>query len=111
MEDRVHIFGVGDLGVATVEVIAAEAHVVAHAVDLGAQRGRGHAARAKAILDAYVEDGLGKGYVYRLMCELAVASGDVAACPGIRDLAYARPAYVEDALQSVNSYAAIAVKP
>jgi tetratricopeptide (TPR) repeat protein len=70
--------------------------------------GRGHAARAKAILDAYVEDGLDKGYVYRLMCELAVASGDVAACPGIRDLAYARPAYVEDALQSVNSYAAIA---
>jgi tetratricopeptide (TPR) repeat protein len=70
--------------------------------------GRGHAARAKAILDAYVEDGLDKGYVYRLMCELAVASGDLAACPGIRDLAYARPAYVEDALQSVNSYAAIA---
>ncbi len=70
--------------------------------------GNGQAARAKAIIDAYVEDGLDKGYVYRLMCELAVASGDVAACPGIRDLAYARPAYVEDALQSVNSYAAMA---
>ncbi len=68
----------------------------------------GQPARAQAILSAYVEDGLDKGYVYRLMCELAVASGNVAACPDIRDLAYQRPAYVEDAVQSVNSYAAMA---
>lgn len=68
----------------------------------------GQAARAQSILTAYVEAGLDKGYVYRLMCELAVASGHVADCPSIRDLAYQRPAYIEDAVQSVNTYAAMA---
>ncbi len=71
-------------------------------------RGKGQVARARKVLNAQVARGLDKSYTYHLMNQLAVATGHVADCARIRDLAYTRPAYIEEPISLVNSYAALA---
>lgn len=64
-------------------------------------------ARAKRIIQSYLEDGLDKSFAYTLLCELAVATDELPYIERIRDLAYARPVYVDESMATVNAYSAI----
>ncbi len=67
----------------------------------------GNPGRARRIIRAYMEDGLDKSFAYQLLCELSVATGDLEYCERVRDLAYARPVYVDDSMAVVNTYSAL----
>lgn len=70
-------------------------------------KARGNPGRAKRIIRAYMEDGLDKSFAYQLLCELSVATDDLPYCEKVRDLAYARPVYVDDSMAVVNTYSAL----
>ena len=70
-------------------------------------KAKGNPGRAKRIIRAYMEDGLDKSFAYQLLCELAVATDDLPYCEKVRDLAYARPVYVDDSMAVVNTYSAL----
>ncbi len=69
--------------------------------------GKGEGDRAKRIIRAYMEDGLDKSFAYQLLCELSVEAGELEYCERVRDLAYARPVYVDDSMAYANTYSAI----
>lgn len=71
------------------------------------QAEKGNSNRAKRIIRAYMEDGLDKSFAYQLLCELSVSAGELDYCERVRDLAYARPVYVDDSMAYVNCYSAI----
>lgn len=71
------------------------------------QAEKGNSNRAKRIIRAYMEDGLDKSFAYQLLCELSVSAGELEYCERVRDLAYARPVYVDDSMAYVNCYSAI----
>ena len=71
------------------------------------QAAKGNSNRAKRIIRAYMEDGLDKSFAYQLLCELSVSAGELDYCERVRDLAYARPVYVDDSMAYVNCYSAI----
>ena len=70
-------------------------------------RGTGQIDRAKRIIEAYISDGLDKAYVYQLLNELTVLSGDLSGLQRARKLAYAKPAYVQEAVHLVNTYSGL----
>ncbi|WP_394152795.1 hypothetical protein [Loktanella salsilacus] len=70
-------------------------------------KAKGNPDRAKRIIRAYMENGLDKSFAYQLLCELSVATDDLPYCEGVRDLAYARPVYVDDSMAVVNTYSAL----
>ena len=63
--------------------------------------------RARRIIEAYVADGLDKAYVYQLLNELALLSGDLNSLQRVRLLAYNRPAYIQEAVHLVNTYSGL----
>jgi tetratricopeptide (TPR) repeat protein len=65
---------------------------------------RGTPQRAKKIIKSYMDDGLDKSFAYQLLCELSVTSNDLPYVEKIRDMAYARPVYVDDSMAVVNTY-------
>ncbi len=71
------------------------------------QAAKGNSNRAKRIIRAYMEDGLDKSFAYQLLCELSVTAGELDYCERVRDLAYARPVYVDDSMAYVNCYSGI----
>lgn len=71
------------------------------------QAAKGNSNRAKRIIRSYMEDGLDKSFAYQLLCELSVSAGELDYCERVRDLAYARPVYVDDSMAYVNCYSAI----
>ncbi|MFZ3584236.1 hypothetical protein ACOI1H_19025 [Loktanella sp. DJP18] len=70
-------------------------------------KAKGNPGRAKRIIRAHMEDGLDKSFAYQLLCELSVATDDLPYCEKVRDLAYARPVYVDDSMAVVNTYSAL----
>ena len=70
-------------------------------------KAKGNPGRAKRIIRAYMENGLDKSFAYQLLCELSVATDDLPYCEKVRDLAYARPVYVDDSMAVVNTYSAL----
>jgi len=59
------------------------------------QATKGNSNRAKRIIRDYMEDGLDKSFAYQLLCELSVSAGELDYAERVRDLAYARPVYVD----------------
>jgi len=71
------------------------------------QAAKGNSNRAKRIIRDYMEDGLDKSFAYQLLCELSVSAGELDYAERVRDLAYARPVYVDDSMAYANCYSAI----
>ena len=71
------------------------------------QIAKGNSNRAKRIIRTYMEDGLDKSFAYQLLCELSVTAGELYYSERVRDLAYARPVYVDDSMAYVNCYSGI----
>ena len=71
------------------------------------QTARGTPARAKRIIEGWLDAGLDKSFAYQLLCELSVATDALPDCEPVRSRAYARPVYSDEAMAQVNAYAAL----
>jgi len=71
------------------------------------QAEKGNPNRAKRVIRSYMEDGLDKSFAYQLLCELSVSAGELEYCERVRDLAYARPVYVDDSMAFANAYSGV----
>lgn len=72
------------------------------------QLDQGRPDRARDILDAYLRDGFDRAYIYRLLSELAIYTGNIDACDTVHAAVYDNPVYLELSIAEANGFGAIA---
>lgn len=75
--------------------------MIAHQVE------NSHPDRARDILEKRLKAGFTKDYIYDILCNLMASTGAYDDCETIRSFAYDREVHNEDAMASLNAYAAI----